>query len=87
MPKVCINYKQYKIENIGAWIVSRLFKERKRYEDLANALDTSRQNVYYKIHHNRFTYGDLLTIFEFFGCSDEEILQVMRLRADEQKKQ
>ena len=79
MPKVCINKKQYKVNDIGSWVVSRLFKGRKRYEDLANALDMSRQAVYYKIHHNSFSYGDLLTIFEFFGCTDEEILQVMKL--------
>ena len=78
MPKVYLTKERRKQENIGSWIVSRLFKERKRYEDLANALDMSRQAVYYKIHHNSFSYGDLLTIFEFFGCSDEEILQVMK---------
>lgn len=79
MPRVCINKKQYKVGDIGSWVVSRLFKERKRYEDLAQELDTTRQNIYYKIHHNAFTYGDMLTIFEFFNCTDEEILQVMKL--------
>ena len=79
MPRSCINKKQYKVSDIGSWIVSRLFKERKRYEDLAEALDITRQAVYYKIHHNSFTYGDLLTIFEFFNTSDDEILQLMRI--------
>ena len=79
MPRVSINKKKYKVNDIGSWVVSRLFKERKRYADLAEALDTTRQNVYYKIHHNSFTYGDLLTIFDFFESTDEEILYVMRL--------
>ena len=79
MPKSCINFKQYKIDNLGAWIVGRLFKERKSYTDLGKALDMSKQAVCYRIHHNAFNYGDLLTIFDFFGCSDDEILQIMRL--------
>lgn len=79
MPRVTLNKKKYKINDLGSWIVGRLFKERKRYEDLAEALDITRQAVYYKIHHNAFSYGDLLTIFEFFGSTDEEILQVMKL--------
>lgn len=79
MPKVCINRKQYKANDIGAWVRGKLFKERKSLAELGNALDMSQQAVSYKLKHNSFSYADLLTVFQFLGSSDEEILYVMKL--------
>ena len=79
MPRVCINKKQYKTDSIGGWIVSQLFTRKMKRTKLAEQLDITRQALNWKLHHNSFSYGDLLTIFEFFGSTDEEILQVMRL--------
>ena len=79
MPRVCINKKQYKTEGIGGWIVSQLFRKKLKKSALAERLDITIQGLHWKLHHNSFTYGDLLTIFEFFGSTDEEILYVMRL--------
>lgn len=79
MPKCCINKKQYKENDIGAWIRGKLFKDDKSISELAQEIDISRQAMFYKLKHNSITYGDLLTIFEFLGSTDEEILDVMRL--------
>ena len=80
MPKSFVNYKQYKVENIGSIIRGKLYKERRSYEDLGNELDTTRQNVAYKLRKCSFKYEDLLTVFDFLNFSDEEILIVMKLR-------
>lgn len=82
MPKVCINYKQYKIENIGSIIRGKLYKERRSYEELGNELGSTRQNVAYKLRNCSFKYEDLLTVFDYLNFTDEEILQVMKLRKE-----
>lgn len=79
MPRVAINKKKYKVNDIGGWVSGKLFKEGKSQTDLAKELDTTQQAISYKINNNTFTYGDLLTIFEFFDVEDEELLYVMRL--------
>ena len=79
MPRVAINKKKYKVNDLSGWIVSQLFKRKLKRQALADALDITRQALHWKLHHNSFTYGDLLTIFEFFGSSDEEILYVMKI--------
>jgi len=79
MPRVCINKKQYKQETIGSWVVGQLFKRKLKKTALANALDITRQGLDWKLHNNTVTYADLLTIFDFFGSTDDEILQVMKM--------
>ena len=79
MPKVFVNKHQYKVESIGSWIVGQLFKKRLKRGELSKALDITRQGLDWKLQHNSFDYGDLLTIFEFLGSSEDEILFVMKL--------
>ena len=82
MPKSCINYKQYQVGNIGSIIRGKLYKERRTYEELGNELETTRQNISYKLRHNAFRYEDLLTVFDYLKFSDGEILEIMKLRSD-----
>jgi len=79
MPKVYLTREQYKQENIGAWVVGKLFAERKTFADLGEALGLTRQAACYKAHNNSFSYLDMVRIFDFFKTPDEEILDVMRL--------
>lgn len=79
MPRVCINQKQYKEESIGGWIVSQLFKRKLKRKDLANELDITPHGLNWKLHNNSFDYPDLLTVFDFLGSTDDEVLYVMRL--------
>ena len=79
MPRSCINYHQYKSDSIGGWIVSQIFKKNLKRKDLANGLDITPHGLNWKLHHNSFDYSDLLTVFEFLGSTDEEILEVMKL--------
>lgn len=80
MPKVCINKKQYKQDSIGGWIVSQLFTKRMKRKALSEALDITAAGLNWKLQHNSFDYGDLLTIFELLGSTDDEILFVMKLQ-------
>lgn len=82
MPRACINTKHYKQETIGGWIVSQLFKKNLKRAALAEALDITVQGLNWKLHNNSFDYGDLLTVFEFLGSEDEEVLFVMKLKTD-----
>jgi len=79
MPKVCINKHHYKVNSIGSWVDGQLFKKRLEKKDLADALDITRQGLDWKLRNNSFTYSDLLTIFEFLGSSEEDILFVMAI--------
>jgi hypothetical protein len=79
MPKSCINKKQYKEESIGGWIVSQLFKKKLKRKDLAAELLITIHGLNWKLRNNSFDYADLLTIFDFLGSSDEEVVYVMRL--------
>ena len=79
MPRVCINRKQYKEQSIGSWIVGQLFKKKLKRKDLAYELDISAQGLNWKLNNNSFDYGDLLTVFEFLGTSDEEKVSIMSL--------
>lgn len=79
MPRVCINKKEYKVENIGSWVVSRLFKARKSQRILAAELGISQQLLSYRLRHNIVTYADLLTFIDFFKLTDDEIIDLLRL--------
>lgn len=79
MPRIIQNRKKYKTNDIGAWVRGQLYKEGKSFAELGEALDMSEQAVSYKLKHNSFSYADLLTVFEFLGSSDDEILYLMRL--------
>lgn len=79
MPKVCINQKQYKENSIGSWIVGQMFKKKLKRKDLAGELFISVQGLNWKLNNNSFSYGDMLTVFEFLGSSDEEKAFVMSL--------
>ena len=79
MPKVIINKKQYKINDIGAWVVKWLHGAGKRRQDLADELLISQPALTYKIKHNSFSYSDMLTIFDYLNVPENEILFVMKI--------
>ena len=79
MPKVIINKKAYKTSDIGSWVVKWLHKAGKRMQDLAAEMLITQPALSYKIKHNTFSYGDLLTIFDYLNVPDEEILFVMKI--------
>ena len=79
MPRSIVNKKQYRVSDIGHWVVKWLKQAGKREQDLADELLISQPALSYKIKHNSFSYADMLTVFDFLNVVDEEILYVMRI--------
>lgn len=79
MPKANINKKEYRIKDIGNWVVKWLKQAKKREQDLADELGISQPALSYKISHNAFSYADMLTIYDFLNVPDDEILFVSRI--------
>lgn len=79
MPKVIINKKEYRLNDIGNWVKKWLRNAGKREKDLADELMISQPALSYKIQHNTFSYADLLTIFDYLKVPEEEILFVMKI--------
>ena len=78
MPKSCINIMEYKKQNIGCWVQGQLRKKKKTKQELAGFMGISRQGLDWKILNNSFSYGDLLTIFDFLGSTEEDIIFLLK---------
>ena len=79
MPKSIINKKQYRVDDIGSWVVKWLHKAGKRLTDLADEMLITQPALSYKIKHNTFSYADMLTIFDYLDVPDSEIIHVMKI--------
>ncbi len=78
MPRAYLSRKDRLINNIGAWVDGQIRKYSSRKE-VAEELDITVQALSYKILHNTFTYGDLITIFDVLGTPEDEILELLKL--------
>lgn len=79
MPKVIICKHEYLRRDIGNKVVMWLRRAGKTMKDLAEELGITPQGVSFKIKHNKFTYEDLITIFDYLNVPDEEILQALKI--------
>lgn len=79
MPRSFVSREQYKQDTIGSWVWGMAHRQRKTFSDLAEVLGCTKQAIGYKIHHNSFSYLDMVRIFDYLESPDEEILQVMKL--------
>ena len=80
MAKSIINKKEYKVQNIGGYVLMWLHRQHKYIRELASELGISQQGLSYKISNNTFSYADLLTIFDYLAVPEEEILMVMKIK-------
>ncbi len=88
MPRVAIKKKDYKIIDLKGWVVHQMKMSGLKQSDVAEALGISqpRMSAMLKIPKRGeripvdvFTYGDLLTLCELFGISDEEKQKLLTL--------
>lgn len=88
MPRVSIKRKEYKVIDLKGWVVHQMKLAGMRQTDLAKALGISQSRVSVmlkvprkgeKIPVDVFSYGDLLTLCELFGTSDEEKQRLLTL--------
>ena len=62
MPRVSINRKWYKLNDLKGWIVAQMHLHHMTQAEVGQALGISQS----------FSYGDLLTLCELFEASEEE---------------
>lgn len=79
MPRVTIKKKQYKISDLSKYIVGEMFAQDISQAKMATSLGITQQGFSYKLKHNNFSYGDLLTIFEVLKTPDETKKKLMTL--------
>ncbi len=88
MPRIAIKKKDYKIIDLKGWVVHQMKMSGLKQSDVAEALGISqpRMSAMLKIPKRGeripvdvFTYGDLLTLCELFGISDEEKQKLLTL--------
>lgn len=79
MPRVSIKKKQYKISDLSKYIASEMFAQDISQVEIAMRLGITQQGFSYKLRNNRFSYGDLLTIFELLGTPDDVKTKLMTL--------
>ncbi len=88
MPRVSIKKKDYKILDLKGWVVHQMKMSGLTQRDVGDALGISQQRVSVmlkipkqgeRIPVDVFTYGDLLTLCDLFGVSDEEKQKLLTL--------
>lgn len=86
MPRVAIKKKDYKIRDLKAWIYGQMHTQGLKQEDIAQKLGITQQALSNRLkpggrsrESDPFSYGDLLTLFELFGATDEDKLNLMKL--------
>lgn len=88
MPRVTINKKKYKILDLKGWIVGQMKVHGLKQKDIADALGVSQPvvslmlripNEKDRTNIDQISYGDLLTLFDLFGTSDEEKARLLTL--------
>ena len=84
MPRVTPNRKEYMIKDLPAWISGKMHVQRKYQKDVAKRLNITQPAFSCRLTDQRdtFSYGDLLTLFDELGATDEEILRLMKLRRE-----
>lgn len=85
MPRVSIKRKEYKLNDLKGWITAQMHLHHKTQAEVGQALGISQSALSQmlkvpdkkkgkneKIKPDPFSYGDLLTLCEFFEVSEEE---------------
>lgn len=93
MPRVAIKRKEYKLKDFKGWVVQQMHIRNMTQEELGKVLGISQQRVSVmlaipksdkekrekRINDDPFSYGQVLTLCEFFDTSDEEKIRLLTL--------
>lgn len=79
MPRITAKNKEYKISDLSKYIVSEMYAQDITQAEMATHLGVTQSTFSYKLKHNAFSYGDLLTIFDVLGTSEEKKVELMSL--------
>lgn len=91
MPRIEAKKKQYKILDLKGWVVHQAKMNRISQQRIAEALGVSQARVSQMLSVPKdpkdrtepkidvFSYGDLLSLFDLFGTSAEEMVKLLTL--------
>lgn len=79
MPRITAKNKEYKISDLSKYISGEMWAQDITQKEMAYHLGITQQGFGYKLSHNNFSYGDLLTIFDVLGTSEEKKVELMSL--------
>lgn len=80
MPKVYISREQRQKAHLAAWLYGNMKTCHVTQEQLAERIGVSQQGLSKKIKEQRFTYSDLLVIFDTFKPDSDEMYRLFGLR-------
>lgn len=79
MPKVYLDRKEKKKDNLVEFITGRMKTLKLRQQDMADEIDITQPAFTNRLEKGYFTYEDLLSVFNKLEATDEEIVRLMRL--------
>lgn len=79
MPRVRIKKKEYMISDLTKYIVGEMYAQDISQEEMAYHLGITQQAFSYRLRHNIFSYGDLLTIFNVLETPNEVKVKLLTL--------
>ena len=79
MPRVRIKKKDYIITDFRKWLVGEMAVQGIRQKDVAEWPGVSQPAVSNKIKNGEFTLKELLTIFERFQVTEEQIGKLLKI--------
>lgn len=87
MPRVAVNKKKYKLEDLQNWITGQIHAQGLKQSQVAHELGISQQALSERLKppknkrkgKDSFSYGDLLTLFKLFDTPEEKVAELMQL--------
>lgn len=79
MPRVSIKKKDYKVTDFKRWLIGEMGVRGIRQKDIGEWLGISQPAVCNKMKNGEFSLKELITIFEKFGTSEEQIGKLLKV--------
>ena len=67
------------ISDLSKYIIAEMYGQDISQEEMGMHLGITQSTFSYRLKHNAFSYGDLLTIFSVLGTSDDMKVKLMTL--------
>ena len=77
MPRVRMAWKDYNKQKIKVFVKSNLCSHGMKQKELAEKMDIEPKNFSAKVKDGRFSYIDLVEMFDIFETPDNERLELM----------
>lgn len=78
MPRIRSKWKDYSKKRIKLFVKNSLYESDMKQYQLAEKMNMSPNNFSNKLKAGRFSYIDIVEMFDIFGTPDEERLRLLR---------